>query len=307
MKPQFIFLLLALGFLTTNCSFDDDNPIPPQVDTRNVSEIIQAEPTFSTLATAMEMTGIDITLTGNILFTVFAPTNDAFTASNINLATIDTVELEAILFYHILSGISRARESFLEGQLYITTSNINSPSQDPVQLFIERIDNDITLNSSAKLVGNQILGTNGVIHSIDQLLLPPTVGDMIQQNTLLSDFADLMAVANPLPTGISVLDTLKSSELFTVFAPLNNDFVFDPPINEDQLRQAMLYHIVGGRATRFNSLPGTLTTLHGDQLLFTGRTVRTTSAQSHTLQFENIQATNGILHLVSSVLLPEDL
>lgn len=307
MKPLLLFLTLTLMVLTSSCGFDDDDPAPPLVDTRTVIEILQGETEYSTLESALEITGLDISLNTNAVFTVFAPTNDAFTAANINLSTIDTTELENILLYHILSGIGRTRESILEGQLYVTTSNFSSPSGDAVQLFIERAGDDFTLNSSAQLVGTQILGLNGVVHSIDQLLLPPTIGDMIQQNTLLSDFSDLMVASNPLTTGISVLDTLKVGELFTAFAPLNNGFVFDPPVNEDQLRQAMLYHIVGGRATRFNNFPGTLTTLQGDQLLFTGRTVRTTSAQSHTLQFEDIQATNGVLHLVSSVLLPENL
>ncbi len=307
MKLLFPFVSLVLLLFVAGCGFDDDGPVLPPGDTRTVLEIIEGDADFSILVDALEMTGLDISLTGSSTFTIFAPNNAAFNSSGINLAAIDTTELENILLYHILTGVGRPRESILAGQLYVTTANLNSPSGDPVQLFIDRTNDLITLNTTAQLVGDQVIGTNGVVHTIDEVLRPPTVGDMIQQNTLLTDFAVLMAAADSLTSGISVLDTLKSGALFTVFAPIDNDFVFDPPISSAQLREVMLYHIVAGRSTRFNDFPGTLTTLQGDQLLFTGRTIRTTSVESHTLQFEDIQATNGLLHLVTSVLIPEGL
>lgn len=305
-KSAFYFLiLLILPF--TACQLEDDDPTPSQVDNRPIVEIMKSRPEFSVFSAALETTGLDISLSGGTIFTVFAPTDAAFAASGIDLTSIDTIDLENILRYHILTSVGRTRQSIVEGQLYVETANVDSPGDYSVQLFIERTDDEYVLNGSANLTADQILGADGVVHTIDQVLLPPRVGDMIRQNSLLSEFAALLDAAAPLPNGRSVTDTLNSATLFTVFAPLNSDFMPDPPLTPLQLREAMLYHIVSGRSTPFNNFPGTLTTLHGDQLLFTGRNIRTTSAQSLNLQFEDIQATNGLLHLVSEVMLPEGL
>lgn len=300
------FLLLAFTMLSfAACGgLDDDDQRPQGIDDRRISEIIAASQEFSVLSEALSLTGLDITISGARLFTLFAPTNAAFAASGLDITTIDTLELENILRYHLQDGILRTRESFLEGQLYISTANRDSPGNNSVQLFVEREGDDILLNNIASLNGTQIIGNNGAIHPIEQVLLPPAIGDMIQQNTLLSEFALLLDSADPLASGTTVLDSLNSDNLFTVFPPLNSSFMPDPPLSGAQELEVALYHIVGGRSTRFNDFPGTLTTLQGDHLLFTGRTVRTTLPQSLTLRFEDIQATNGLLHLVSEVLLP---
>ena len=304
-KISYLLLAFTLLLFTACGGLEDDDQGPQGIDNRRVSEIIAASPEFSVLSEALTLTGLDITISGARLFTVFAPTNAAFAASGLDINTIDSLELENILRYHLQDGILRTRESFLEGQLYISTANRNSPGDNSVALFVEREGDDIVLNNTASLDGTQIVGNNGVIHPIEEVLLPPTVGDMIQQNTLLSEFALLLDSADPLASGTTVLDSLKSDNLFTVFAPLNSEFMPDPPLSGAQELEVALYHIVGGRSTRFNDFPGTLTTIQGDRLLFTGRTVRTTLPQSLTLSFEDIQATNGLLHLVSEVLLPE--
>lgn len=304
------FSILFLAFLVLSfagCRLEDDDQIPPDFDTRPIVEIIKSRAEFSILTEVLTRTGLDISLSGGTFFTVFAPTDAAFAASGLDLITTDSIVLENILRYHILGGVGLTRQSIAEGQLYVNTINRDSPGNNNVQLFIERTNDDFVLNGLANLTGDQLIGSNGVIHTIDMVLLPPRVGDMIRQNSLLAEFAALMDAAAPLPGGSSVIDSLNSNNLFTVFAPLNSNFTPEPPLTPLQLREAMLYHIVGGRSTRFNNFPGTLTTIQGDQLLFTGRNIRTTSVQSITLNFEDIQATNGLLHLVSEVMLPEGL
>ncbi|MFK8163437.1 MAG: fasciclin domain-containing protein [Lewinella sp.] len=308
MKKIPLLLLALTGLIFSACGgLDDDNQPPQGIDDRPILEIMDGSPEFSTFVEALTQARLDLTISGGAIFTVFAPTNAAFAASGLDLNTVDSIELENILRYHLQAGVLRTRASFLEGQLYVSTANTDSPDNSSVQLFVERLGDDIQLNGSTTVENPQILGNNGIIHPIDQVLFPPTVGDMIRQNSLLSEFSALFDEANPLASGTPLLDSLTSGNLFTVFAPINSEFMPNPPLSDAQLLEVLLYHIVGGRSTRFNDFPGTLTTLQGDQLLFTGRTVRTTSPQSLTLRFEDIQATNGILHLVSEVMLPAGL
>jgi uncharacterized surface protein with fasciclin (FAS1) repeats len=284
---------------------DDDNQPPQGIDNRPILEIMDASPEFSTFVEALTLAQLDLTISGGALFTVFAPTNAAFAASGLDINTVDSLELENILRYHLQAGVLRTRASFLEGQLYVSTANTDSPNNSSVQLFVEREGDIIQLNGEAIVGEPQIIGNNGIIHPVDKVLFPPTVGDMIQQNSLLSEFSALLDVADPLASGTTLLDSLKSDNLFTVFAPINSDFMPNPALSDAQVLEVLLYHIVGGRSTRFNDFPGTMTTMQGDHLLFTGRTVRTTNPQSLTLRFEDIQGKNGILHLVSEVMLPE--
>lgn len=304
---QVTYLFLALCLLTfANCNLDDDGPVSPVFTENTIVELIEDDPQLGVLEQALEITGLDISLTGANVFTIFAPTDAAFAASGIDLTSIDTVDLENILRYHLLIGVGRPIASIAEGQAYLTTGNFDSPGGGSVQLFLDRTPDAIALNGNTNIVAEEQIGTNGVVHTIDRVLMPPTVGDMISQNGLLSEYADVLAAAAPF-NGMSIIDSLKSEQLFTVFPPFNSGFDPDPDFNAAQNLEVALYHIVAGRSTAFNNLPGALTTLQGDQLVFNARIVRTTSTQSLELRFENIQATNGTLHLVSEMMLPEGL
>merc|ERR1712232_101544 len=134
----------------------------------------RATPTFSVLVEAIVKAGLATTLSGTGPFTVFAPTNAAFTAlldnSGINKTELlDRSDLADILKDHVLSG-------------NITSGDLQ-PSQTPTTLqgsTVEVLKGAVGVTygtrdgvAGAKVTEADIVCTNGVIHTIDKVMLPP--------------------------------------------------------------------------------------------------------------------------------------
>lgn len=110
-------------------------------------------------------------------------------------------------------------------------------------------------------------------------------------------------------------DTLQGPGPFTVFAPNNDAFAALPPgqlaqllqpMNRDRLRAVLLHHVVSGRIVS-GDLVGrqeTATTLGGDAVLIDGSGIGLTVAEAAVIAPDQL-ATNGVIHVVDTVLLPE--
>lgn len=304
--------LFALGLvvcLIAGCRLDDDGPIGPVITLRPTVELLADDDRFSILEEVLNVSGLDSALLQAGAFTILAPTDRAFSESGLDLnLLLDSTFANNLVRYHLLLNTATLRSSLSEGQFYLPSGNVQTPNGQAVSLFISRTGANLRINDTANFIDEEVIGLNGVIQPIDAVLTPPTVADLINQNELLSEFAAVIDGATPLDDGRTIADSLASpTALFTAFAPLNDDVDDNLGYTAGQLREVALYHLVGGRNTRFRDFPGVLTTLQGDQLLFSDRLVRTSNPQSLSLQFEDIQATNGILHLVSGLLLPEGL
>ena len=122
---------------------------------------------FSTLATAVTEADLVDTLKGTGPFTVFAPTNDAFAAINETWLTnllADITNLTAVLTYHVLSGEYMSTD--LEDGEYITVEGTN------VTIAID--DTNVTING-VKIILADLECSNGVIHAIEEVILPESV------------------------------------------------------------------------------------------------------------------------------------
>ena len=101
-SPWVFLMALALVFTTVACDNEDD-PMPSTDKT--IVEVAADDAQFSTLVSALQRTGLDAVLANkNASYTVFAPTNDAFTNLGVDLATLTDDELSAILLYHVLGA-----------------------------------------------------------------------------------------------------------------------------------------------------------------------------------------------------------
>ncbi|UCD24701.1 MAG: fasciclin domain-containing protein, partial [Gemmatimonadota bacterium] len=121
---------------------------------------------FSTLAAALEATGLDAALGGEGPFTVFAPTDAAFGAlpdGTLDALLADPAALSEILLYHVVEGEVFSRD--LDG--VISTETL---AGFPVLFDLS----DGARINDANIVATNVLATNGVIHVIDKVLLPPT-------------------------------------------------------------------------------------------------------------------------------------
>ncbi len=304
MKYVYLFLFLAMA-LISNCSLDSSDPIGPPLNILPTLELINQTNDFSLLSRALNRSGLDSALVRASAFTLFAPSNAAWEASGIDVETIDSTELNNLLRYHLLISGALSSNNIQEGQVYLTTANIESPDAAAVMLFLDRSDELITLNDRSRVVGQQLVGTNAIIHPIDVVLRPPTIMGLLEGNPALSLMSDIFNDAADFTNGTALADSLRSPGPFTVFAPINASIPSDLSLNPEELRAVALYHIVSSRNFRFENFPSSFTTLQGEDVNVFDRSVVTSGAQSLDLQFENIQATNGTLHLISGLMLPE--
>jgi uncharacterized surface protein with fasciclin (FAS1) repeats len=140
---------------------------------KTIVEVAASNPEFSTLVSAVKAAGLADTLSGAGPFTVFAPTNDAF--AKLPSGTLDSLlkpenknKLAAILTYHVVAGKVMAADVKAG-----TVKTVNGAS------FTVAVDgNNIVITDGqgdkAKVVQTDIPASNGVIHVIDTVLLPPS-------------------------------------------------------------------------------------------------------------------------------------
>ena len=179
--------VLALAMLAVACGSDasDENAaeIPETSEETETSEDAMADDpgtivdvavgagSFTTLVAAVAEAGLVDTLSGEGPFTVFAPTDDAFAAALDALGLtaeelLASDDLAAILTYHVVAGeVDAATAISLDGQ---SAETVNGASID-----ISVVDGNVMINN-ATVIGADVAASNGIIHIIDTVLLPPT-------------------------------------------------------------------------------------------------------------------------------------
>ena len=122
---------------------------------------------FKTLLTAATAAGLVETLQGKGPFTVFAPTDAAFAAlpaGTLDGLLKDPAALKKILLYHVVSGAITADK-------VVGLTSATSVEGSPIAISVK--DGAVYLNGSAKVVTPDVMASNGVIHVIDKVILPP--------------------------------------------------------------------------------------------------------------------------------------
>jgi uncharacterized surface protein with fasciclin (FAS1) repeats len=138
-------------------------------DKKTIVETAVAAGSFKTLAAALTAAGLVDTLNGDGPFTVFAPTDEAF--AKLPEGTLDSLlkpenkdKLVNILTYHVVAGKVMAETA-------VTLDKATALNKADIALAVK--DEALTLNGSAKVVKADIDCSNGVIHVIDAVILPP--------------------------------------------------------------------------------------------------------------------------------------
>lgn len=128
-----------------------------------------SDPRFSTLNGLLETTGLSDQLAQAGPYTVFAPTNEAFAAlpaGTLEALAQDPQLLQEILMYHVAQGS-------LDSNAVANTTSADTLAGEPLQISAE--GGTVMLNDTATVVQPDIMVGNGVIHVIDEVLLPPNV------------------------------------------------------------------------------------------------------------------------------------
>ncbi len=139
----------------------------PAAMTKDIVQTATEAGSFKTLLTAVEAAGLVETLQGDGPFTVFAPTDAAFAAlpaGTLDGLLKDPAALKKILLYHVVSGSVTADQ-------VVGLTSATSVEGSPIAISVK--DGTVYLNDSAKVVTPDVMASNGVIHVIDQVILPP--------------------------------------------------------------------------------------------------------------------------------------
>lgn len=278
----------------------------------NIVETAVQAGSFNTLASLLVATGLDSVLADeNAQFTVFAPTDDAFAKlpeSTLEALHADPDLLRSILLYHVLAGqvVDAATAIGLAG------GSVETANGQAVNLSLQ--DGDLFINQS-KVVAIDIFATNGVIHVIDTVLIPmatapdgPTLAEIVKNNGQFRILNYALYV-----TGLSdVLD--DASATYTAFLPTDRAFyrlgyrnllwLFRNP---NALRSLLLYHVVPDNqvdaATAFTLDTASVPTANGQDITISVRGKRLFINRSRVIKTD-IEASNGIAHVINRVLIP---
>ena len=315
MKNKITSRILTLGlvslftlFIFSSCKKKND---PVEVP-GTITSIVSNSPDFTILKAAVVKAGLATTLDGAGPFTVFAPTNDAFMASGINMATINSLSAEAlkgILLYHTLGAKVVAKDVPAGPNAKVATVGGSD-------IFLTKNDKGVFVNG-INVTNADIMASNGVIHTISMVLMPPS-GNIVEVAIATPDFSYLVAAVLRASQGTTnVAEVLSGAGPFTLFAPTNAAFKAAGFATIDAINQAdpntlasiLTYHVIAGRIFSSDLSNGLMPkTLNGGTVtidLSNGAAVKgKTNASASKITSANLVTTNGVIHTVDQVLLP---
>merc|ERR1719384_204508 len=260
-----------------------------------LTDILSNIPFLSTLNAALIANGLDQVLSapdGN--FTMFAPTNDAIDAFTGNITS-------NVLLYHVLTDI------------YLSDDIPNKPTEVTTAsgeiLTVVKMDNEVFITDAVGRIAQvsvaNVAAKNGVVHIIDILLAPTEFRSIVD---LAVGRDDLSTLVGALSTA-GLVDTLNGDGPFTVLAPTNNAFdAITVPTNVTVLTNILLYHVISGSILSTDLSNGLVAiTLYGETvtvLLENGVFFYDSNGRISQVEEANIVGTNGVIHVIDSVLLP---
>jgi uncharacterized surface protein with fasciclin (FAS1) repeats len=270
---------------------------------KNIVETAVEAGKFKTLATALTAAGLIDAVNGPGPFTVFAPTDDAF--AKVPKETLEMLlkpenkeKLKAVLTYHVVPGKVMAKDVVgLKGAKSLNGQRIDV-----------KVDGDKVSVDGANVVATDIACTNGVIHVIDSVILPAS-DNIPAVATKAGKFSTLLAAAK----AAGLVDALSGDKALTVFAPTDEAFGKLPkgtvesllkPENKDKLKAILLYHVVEGRVYSEDALKAkSAATLQGGKVEIT---VKDGAAYVNGAKIlaTDVDAGNGVIHIIDSVILP---
>jgi uncharacterized surface protein with fasciclin (FAS1) repeats len=290
---------------------DVDVPAPAM----SLVDVASENGSFTTLVAALQATGLDTTLANlDSDYTVFAPSDAAF--DKLPAGTLDSLsneQLTDILLYHVLPGKVMA-----DGAITVAQSTENMADMangDKVSLSF--VDSMLFVNG-AKVSNADVMADNGVIHVIDNVIMPPAMMSTPTQNIVevaLADPDNFSTLVTAL-TAANLVTTLSNEEAtFTVFAPTNaafaavdSDALTALLADTEALTAVLLTHVVSDAS--LSSLDAyaangkVLTTVSGNTIDVM------VDAESGSLMIggakviiSDIYTTNGVIHVIDTVIL----
>jgi uncharacterized surface protein with fasciclin (FAS1) repeats len=284
----------------------------------SIVEIAVSDGRFTTLVAAVQAAGLVETLQGGE-WTVFAPTDEAFAKLDLNAHNIGSAfskeELTDILLYHVVQGsVNSGEAKTMLGDITMANGKIAG---------LKFYEGNLYVNDDSKVIIQDIPASNGVIHVVDTVILPPwprqpeaESGDEAAPmgNTIVdiavSDgrFTTLVAAVQ----AAGLVETLQGGE-WTVFAPTDEAFAkldlnadnIASAFSKEELTDILLYHVLEGSVSS-----GEAKTMLGDITMANGQIAGLKFYDGNLyvnddskVIIQDIVASNGVIHVVDTVIL----
>jgi len=316
------FLFVVLFFM--NCErtiFEDTTPPIPRPNTLTfIQDTTGIGNDLDTLARLLSDFGFNEKLSGNGPFTIFAPSNEAFGALVSDnpdwdsIADIPQETLRALLDYHFISDKNVIlRDTFIG---FVNTTKLTA--FDAFASLLVKSEGSIRINGERNVALQDVRTTNGIVQVIDEVMMPPTVFELIEADPRLTTLTDLLERED---FSTNFMEVLNGAGPFTIFAPtdtafmnylLAEDLAAITAIPTADLETILLNHIsitANLRADDLNTIGGNVETLNNTQLEIVALAgnnrlgIAGSNEPAAYIDF-NGQSTNGVVHLVDNILLP---
>ena len=286
-----------------------------------IAGVATSNANFSTLVSALSKAGLVSTFSGAGSFTVFAPTNAAFDAAAAALIgpgktgsdlvnALDVATLTAVLKYHVVGDARNAQAVLASSQILMLDGNAAAIAVKSGSPYIQ----------NAKITSTDIQASNGIVHVIDAVILPPSLAAAASTSSQTiaaiaagnPDFSTLVAALSR----AGLVQVFNGTQKFTVFAPTNaafddaarllhfrNGAEMVAQLDLKTLTAVLTYHVIPGEllakdvvgADNLKMLDGTFAdvSVRGGQAFIDDVKIAAT----------DIRASNGVIHVLTGGLM----
>jgi uncharacterized surface protein with fasciclin (FAS1) repeats len=269
----------------------------------DITQVAMSDSRFTTLCSLLRSAGLVDALKGPGPFTVFAPTNEAF--AKLPAGTLEAwmrpenkAKLTNLLRYHVLNGEVWAKDVRTMPAATLLGQRVAVVAKEGTVMI-----------DKARVTQTDIKASNGVIHVVDTVLMP-TEKDIVATAQAAGKFTILTRLLED----ADWVTPLQGEGPFTVFAPTDDAFRKLPketldnlmkPENRQMLASILKYHVVEGRIDSDAAAKGAMVkTLEGHSVT-TKSDGKKVWIDGATVTWPDIQASNGVIHVIDTVLMPK--
>jgi transforming growth factor-beta-induced protein len=310
---------LFVGLLTALLAVLLFVPMTRAQSNNTIVDIAANDGRFTTLVAAVEAAGLADALSSGT-YTVFAPTDEAFAklpAGTVESLLANPDQLRNILLYHAIPGkIASEQAKALTGNVTMANNQIAG---------LKVFQGNIFMNDDSKVIIPDIVASNGIIHVVDTVILPPWPRTGAPASTpsapaggLPGNIVDVAVNDGRFTTLVAAVEAAGladalSTGTYTVFAPTDAAFAKLPAgtveallANPDMLRNILLYHAVPGNVSseQAKAMTGNIT-MANNQIaglkVFQGNLFVNDDSK---VIIADVMASNGRIHVVDTVILP---
>jgi uncharacterized surface protein with fasciclin (FAS1) repeats len=288
---------------------------------KNIVQTAVAAGKFKTLVALVKKAGLAGTLSAPGNLTVFAPTDQAFAnlkkrdPALYNKVATDKKLLRSVLTYHVVGKRISVTAAIAAAKKRL---KVKTAQGEPIALSFK--GGKIVLDGRARVVIPDVKASNGVIHAINEVLVPPSLSQppaatqsIVQIASANPDFSTLVSLVQK----AGLVEAISAPGPFTLFAPTNEAFaklaeaapatyaavLADPGL----LTKVLTYHVVAGDIKSAQAIAaarqnGTVAALQGEPISLSLKDGKLTLNGSATVVTADIRATNGVIHVIDTVI-----